>query len=61
MPADLLQPQTEVDQPSRESAGSADQENIADSRHQKSHGIPRKTIWRKIFEGHEEFLGLTPD
>jgi hypothetical protein len=61
MPADLLQQQTEVDQASRESARDAAQENISEREHQKSPGIPRKTIWREIFEGREEFLGLTPD
>jgi hypothetical protein len=22
---------------------------------------PEKSLWRKIFEGHEKFLGCTPD
>lgn len=61
MPTELLEQQVEIDQAIREFAGNAVQENILERRDQKSPATPRKTIWREIFEGHEGFLGLTPD
>jgi hypothetical protein len=60
MPTDLLE-QIEIEQPSRDSARNAAQENGPERKNQKTPGTPRKSIWRKIFEGHQEFLGLTPD
>jgi hypothetical protein len=61
MPTNLLEQQIEVDRASREPARTAAQENVLGRRDQKSSRTPRKTIWWRIFEGHEEFLGLTPD
>ncbi len=34
---------------------------IADASDQKDAKPKRKSLWREIFEGHEEFLGWTPD
>jgi hypothetical protein len=61
MPADLLEQQAEVDRAFQELDRNAAQENAPKRRDQRSPGTTRKTMWRKVFEGHEEFLGLTPD
>jgi len=61
MPTDVLEQPIEVDEAPLEPAKNADNETAPESKYQKSPGPPRKTIWQEIFEGHEEFLGLTPD
>jgi hypothetical protein len=61
VPADLLEQQIEADHAFRQLAPNAVQENVPKKTDLKSLSAPEKTMWQKIFEGHEEFLGLTPD
>jgi len=61
MPTDVLEQETEVNLASWKPARNAAQRNISEKKSPKLLYIPRKTIWQEIFEGHQEFLGLTPD
>jgi hypothetical protein len=61
MPTNLVEQQTDVDQATLEPARNAAQENVVERKEHKSTGAARKALWQEIFEGHEEFLGLTPD
>ncbi len=56
MPAELLERPIEVEDVSREPVV---QRSVANPK--AATPQPPKTIWRKIFEGHEEFLGWTPE
>jgi len=55
MPAELLEKPVEVEEMPREipkafATGAVEKE-----------AATGKSLWRKVFEGHEEFLGCTPD
>ncbi|MFY9979763.1 MAG: hypothetical protein WA252_01065 [Candidatus Sulfotelmatobacter sp.] len=59
MPAELLEKPVEAEETSREipKATSAQRPGLAAGEAAESN----RSLWRKVFEGHEEFLGCTPD
>ena len=59
MPAELLEKPVEVEAASREipKSASVQRPGLAASEAAESN----KSLWRKVFEGREEFLGCTPD
>ena len=64
MPADLLEKAAEVEEPSQEvsTARPVDPRSVSEAGKQKVESPrPTKNLARKIFEGHEEFLGWTPE
>ena len=60
MPTELLEKVAEVEEPVKEVATIQSSALSASETRAKS-AVSRGTIWRKIFEDHEEFLGWTPD
>ena len=56
MPADLLEPPVEETAVEDLSAAQTNKEAL-----KKSAPPTPKSIWRDIFEGHDEFLGWTPE
>jgi hypothetical protein len=59
MPAQLLEKPIAVEETSREIPKSASLQRPGLAASEGAE--PNKSLWRKIFEGHEEFLGCTPD
>jgi len=62
MPAELLEKEAEVAEvPGKISERGAVPQTAASTVEERPDQAAKKSIWRTIFEGHEEFLGWTPD
>ena len=62
MPANLLEKPAEIEEMSRKvSKSETVQRTVSQSRDEAVQPQPDRSRLRKIFEGHEEFLGYTPD
>jgi len=60
MPAELLEKPVEVEKISKDNLNAV-RDAVSQSGNPEAATQPRKSLLRKIFEGHEEFLGRTPD
>jgi hypothetical protein len=64
MPAELLEKEAEVAEvPRNISEGVAVPQTVVSTAQETADQriLGKKSIWREIFEGHQEFLGWTPD
>jgi len=61
MPAEILEKPTEVEEVAEQNPEAATFPSPAVLAVEQPKARPVKSLWRRIFEGHEEFLGWTPD